>query len=253
MRTDQKLRLKRPNGWFPAGQELLKAMAILPDGPFKLFVFLCINADRRTGTYSAGYRTLAALIGKSRHSIEAYAAKLKAEGLCSVLPSRTPFVGTTFRISDEYWPFVSDESDRSAGNRYAESVRDTFLALGCTSGRFGFSEQRQALDLEKRGIALEIVTDAMLLGACRKYVAWLNGGPSEPICSVRYFEPLIEEVLERPWPAGYREYMRLEVDKLSALWAESRNHKSQVGVDPDRQSQKRDGMMLTQSHDLTPE
>lgn len=52
------------------------------------------------------------------------------------------------------------------------------------------------------------------------YVSWLNSGPTEPILTLRYFEPLIEEVLERPFPPGYREYMRLELEKLSSLWRE---------------------------------
>ena len=218
----QKLRLKKTNGWFPAGEGFLKAMTLLSDGAFKLFVFLRLNADRRTATYCAGYRRLGPAIGKSRPSVEAYAAELKAKGLCSVVPTRIPYVGTTFRICEEYWPYASGSSVANPANGYVDSVRDTFLSLGCTSGRFGPSEQRQAMDFEKRGIALEVLTDAMLLGACRKYVAWLNKGPSEPIASIRYFDALVEEVQERPFPAGYREYMRLEVEKLASLWAESR-------------------------------
>ncbi|NTU64254.1 MAG: hypothetical protein HGB05_12845 [Chloroflexi bacterium] len=38
--TNPKLRLKKATGWFPAGDGFLKAITILPDGPFKLFVFL---------------------------------------------------------------------------------------------------------------------------------------------------------------------------------------------------------------------
>ena len=221
MLRNQKLRLKKANGWFPAGEEFLKVMTLLSDGAFKLFVFLCLNADRRTATYCASYRRLGPAIGKSRPSVEAYAAELKAKGLCSVVPTRIPYVGTTFRISEEYWPYASDGSVVNPAKGYVDSVRDTFLSLGCTSGRFGPSEERQAHELEKHGVTLEVVTDAMLLGACRKYVSWLNGGPSEPIASLRYFEPLIDEVQERPFPAGYREYMRLEVEKLSKLWEES--------------------------------
>ena len=50
--ANQKLRLKKPNGWFPAGEGFLEAITILSDGAFKLFVFLCLHADRRTAMYS---------------------------------------------------------------------------------------------------------------------------------------------------------------------------------------------------------
>jgi hypothetical protein len=69
---------------------------------------------------------------------------------------------------------------------------------------------------------LEVLTDAMLLRACRKYAAWLNNGASEPIASIRYFDTLLEEIQERPFPPGYRDHMRLEVEELTGPWAESK-------------------------------
>jgi hypothetical protein len=42
-------RLKHPSGWFAAGREVARAIALLSDGAFKLYIHLCLNADRRTG------------------------------------------------------------------------------------------------------------------------------------------------------------------------------------------------------------
>lgn len=222
-RIDQRkhrLQLKEKAGWFPAGEAFLKAMALLADGPFKLFVFLCLNADRHTATYTSSCQRLATSIGKSRHTVEAYIADLKAKGFCSAVTSRVPYFGTTFRINDDYWPYrqSSNSTQENTGSSYVDSVRRAFLALGCTHGRFGRSEERQALDFKRRGVSLTTVEDAMLVGACRKYVSWMNDGTGDPISSLRYFESLIEEVQERPFPAGYRQYMRLELQKLSDLW-----------------------------------
>jgi len=220
-RANPKLRLKKATGWFPAGDGILKAMAVLQDGPFKLFVFLCLNADRQTGCCQSSYRRLAAGISKSRHTVEAYVAALKAKGLCTVVASRTPYVGSTIRIADEYWPFVTavNGSRQDGGESYVDSVRKLFMALGCTSWRFGPSEERLAGDFERKGIPLQVIEDAMLVGACRKYVSWLNNGPSAPIASLHYFEAIIEEVLARPFPPGYREHMRFQVEKLAGLHA----------------------------------
>lgn len=44
-------------------------------------------------------------------------------------------------------------------------------------------------------------------------------GPSAPIASLHSFDPILEEVMELPFPAGYREYMNLQVEKLAKLHA----------------------------------
>ena len=220
-RANPKLKLKKATGWFPAGDGFLKAMTVLADGPFKVFVYLCLNADRQTATCQSSYQRLAAGVGKSRHTVESYVAELKAKGLCTVLTSRIPYVGSTIRIADEYWPFVTAGEDLGpdSSESYIDSVRKLFVALSCTSGRFGPAEERLAEDFEQKGIPLSVIEDAMMVGACRKYVSWLNNGPSAPIASLHYFDAIIEEVLERPFPPGYREYMQMQVERLARLHA----------------------------------
>lgn len=218
-RANPKLKLKKATGWFPAGDGFFKAMTVLADGPFKVFVYLCLKADRQTATCQSSYQRLAAGVGKSRHTVEAYVAELKAKGLCTVVTSRIPYVGSTIRITDQYWPFITtgNDSGPDSSESYVASVRRLFMTLGCTSGRFGTTEERLAEDFERKGIPLGVIEDAMMVGVCRKYVSWLNNGPSAPIASLHYFDAIIEEVLERPFPTGYREYMQMQVEKLARL------------------------------------
>jgi hypothetical protein len=123
-RANPKLKLKKATGWFPAGDGFIKAMTVLADGPFKVFVYLCLNADRQTATCQSSYQRLAVGIGKSRHTVEAYVAELKAKGLCTVVTSRIPYVGSTIRIADEYWPFVTagDDPAPDSSDSYVDSV-----------------------------------------------------------------------------------------------------------------------------------
>jgi len=223
VRQDRRLRLKKATGWFPADESLLEAMRLVSAGAFRLFVFLCLKADRHTGTYSAGCRPLALATATSKNSLRKYVVELETSGLCSITPTGGPRSGTTFRINPEFWPYqsVEDDSNGAHPDVYVAAVRKRFLALGCTTGRFGPSEERQARELEGRGVRLQVLEDAMLVGACRKYVSWLNNGSSAPIASLRYFEPLIEEVQERPFAADYRDYLRTEVKKLAGLWSQS--------------------------------
>jgi hypothetical protein len=235
MPMDRRLRLKKPNGWFPAGEGFLQAMTQLSGGAFKLFVFLCLNADRQTAAYTVSQRSLASAIGKSKPATEEYIAELKTKGFCSVHPSRIPYVGTNFRIQDRYWPYQSpngNPAEEDSGD-YVNAVRNLFLSLGCTSGRFGPLEAGQAHNLEKRRVSLQELEDAMIVGACRKYASWLSNGPSDPIASLHYFESLIEEIRERPFPPGYRDYMRMEVRKLARQWEQARDRNEPVPSDPE--------------------
>ena len=41
-----RLILKQPTGWFAAGRKVAQALAVLSDGAFKLYIHLCLQADR---------------------------------------------------------------------------------------------------------------------------------------------------------------------------------------------------------------
>jgi hypothetical protein len=216
--NNRKFRLKKNNGWFPAGESFLNAMSVLSDHTFKLFVFVCLNADRETATYTASVTRLTAVLGRFRTEVDRYIAELQNKKVCLV--NRAPYSPITFRVLDAYWPYECDAGPAVPPDdgSYVDAVRTLFLGLGCTSGRFGPSEAGQARNLEKRGISLQELEDAMIVGACRKYVSWLSNGPSDPIASLHYFESLIEEIRERPFPPGYRDHLRTEVKKLTDQW-----------------------------------
>ena len=217
---NERLSLKQPNGWFPAGDTFRKAMAILSDGAFRLFAYLCCEADRRTGRFQTTHKELALALGKSKRAIGAYIAELDARGICHVRPGKNQFAHTTFEISDSYWPYRrSDDCPESPEQKaYVESVRACFLSLGCGSGKFGAAETAAARDLQRRGIPLTVIEEAMLLGACRKYGSWFEGRPSEPIQNLRYFDQLIAEIQQKPLPPGYPAYIRVKIKQLAALW-----------------------------------
>ena len=48
-RNDPPLRLKHASGWFAAGREVAEALTLLSDAAFKLFLWLCLHADRSRG------------------------------------------------------------------------------------------------------------------------------------------------------------------------------------------------------------
>lgn len=233
---NERLSLKQTTGWFPAGDAFRKALAILSDGAFRLFAYLCFEGDRRTGRFQATHKELALAMGKSKRAIGSYIAELEARGICHVSPGKNQFAHTSFEISDSYWPYRrSDDCPESPEQKaYVESVRTCFLSLGCGSGKFGAADAADARDLQRRGIPLVVIQEAMLMGACRKYSSWFEGNALEPIRSLRYFDPLIAEIQNEPLPSGYPAYLREKIRKLAALWDEKAKSSSQIRNEQDQ-------------------
>lgn len=219
----ERLVLKESAGWFAAGDSFRRALNVLSDGAFKVFAFLCLEADRRSGRHEATQKELAAALGKSKRIIGAYVAELQAKGICNIQPGENQFARTVFEISDRYWPYHrgGESPEHPEQEAYVASVREGFLSLGCGIGKFGAAEVHAARNMQARGIPLAVIQDAMLLGACRKYTSWLNGEALEPIRSLHYFEPLIAEIQTNPVPPGYSAYLRKKVGQLAKSWSES--------------------------------
>lgn len=240
--TNERLRLKEATGWFAAGSAFRKALALLSDGAFRVFAYLCLEADRRTGRCQATHKELAAALGKSKRVIGTYVAELEAQGVCLVKPGKNQFAGTTFEISDAYWPYHRPANDPESAEQktYIESVRECFGTLGCATGKFGAAETAAARDLHRRGIPLGVVEEAMLMGAVRKYTSWFEGRAPEPIRSLAYFESLITEVQEKPFPPGYSAYLRKKVRQFAQAWNDSADpeNAAQHGACPDMPLQK---------------
>ena len=101
---------------------------------------------------------------------------------------------------------------------YIETIRRTFITLGCTRGIFRSADAVIAQSFFNRGIPLEVVTDALAVGAVRKYVSWLNGNTGETIAGLKYFEAVVDELVENPLPVGYAEHVRQKLKQLKARW-----------------------------------
>jgi hypothetical protein len=209
--------LKHPTGFFAAGASFRTALMSLSDGAFKLFAYLCVEANRQTGRVETTHRELMAALGKSKRSIGSYIQQLQQRQVCTIIPAKNQYARTIFEIADDFWPYDRcDEDSRSASNlrTYIDSVRQSFLSLGCVSGRFTAADEALAKHMHERAIPLAVIENALLLGACRKYQQWLcRQQLPEPIQSLRYFAAVVAEVQSQPLPAGYAHYLRRKLQQ----------------------------------------
>ncbi len=227
--TASACKLKNPTGWLAAGEGFRKALRLLSDGSFKLFAHLSLQADRRTACVQADLNDLAAALNKPRQAIEILVAELQQKGICTVSPANGRYSKPAFMVRDEYWPYERESNIIRRLGSYAAAIRESFLALECTAGKFGRNDIRIAEEFEKRGISLETVQDALLTGACRKFASWLDGRITDPIASLAYFERVVAEIQSQPLPDGYRDYLNMKVKELALVckqqWWKQHVHK----------------------------
>ncbi|MDA2935397.1 helix-turn-helix domain-containing protein, partial [Acidobacteria bacterium AH-259-D05] len=223
------LTIKTAGGWFAAGREWQRALIKLSDGAFKLFVYASLNAQRATGCFRFRQQELAQVLGKSRRSIGTYLKELEAKELCRVFLSPNQYAAGILQICEEYWPYCRAEATDSLTSLrdeqalYLEAVEALFLSRPCVRSRFSSADRQLASEWFASGIDLALVEQAIVLGCGRKYVSWLNGLQGEPIGSLHYFLPVLEEISKFDLSSEYQSFNQSQVDRLEKQWLASRD------------------------------
>jgi hypothetical protein len=201
------VRLKRTSGWFAAGPEVESALRLLSDAGFKLFVWLCLHADRSRGCLVAGTAELARTLQKAEGEIRSSLQELSDKGICLLGDH------SSIEIAPRFWPYQRSASTLSASPglaAYIQSVRQRFLERDCVRSTFTPADEKLAGQLYEEGISLAQAERAILLGCARKYIALLNNGRGTPITSLHYFRALFNEVRQEVSPS-YWGYVALKV------------------------------------------
>jgi hypothetical protein len=105
---------------------------------------------------------------------------------------------------------------------YVLAVLESYLSIPETPLKPRRDDRYVALELYRRGVTLLEVEGALLLGCARRVFREVRDEfdwPLEPIRSLRYFVPVIEEIRHQPvaLDPAYVPYLR---DKLSAVLSE---------------------------------
>jgi hypothetical protein len=207
--------LKRPTGWFAAGREFGEALNSLSDAAFKLYAWLCLNADRHTAQLPGTVPELSSALKKPEPWVELALRELFERGVCQWME-----IGL-LEVSDRHWPYEK-QSRRNEARDYVEEVRRMLRSPACVRCRFTPADELLARDLVQRGVSLEQLQRAIWLGCARKYVAMLNGQPPIPITSLRYFSGLVEEVRQAEASEGYWQHVRSRADQYERQWLRQR-------------------------------
>jgi biotin operon repressor len=210
-------KLRDPRGW---NVGLVKAL-VLPDGPFKLYVWLRLNARIDTGSLETSQSDLALALNKGRGTIRANLKTLEQAGVCRVKFSRDPQGRGWIQITDDYWPYEREENRKTDDpdlRSYLDQIRNILAERACIRTPFSTTDELLAGEWYAQGVTIECVGQAVLMGCARKYVSWRNGAPRTPIGCMAYFQPILAEVKEQNAPAEYWEFTRLRIERMEKLW-----------------------------------
>src|SRR4029079_523131 len=141
--------LKQPTGWFAAGREVAQALAVLSDGAFKLYIHLCLQADRHTARARIELTGLARVLRKSAASIEADLGELDCSGVCERW-------GDRIEIRDRFWPYHKPTAIVASHPQanFVQQAREAFLKRACVRSTFTAADEKLALNLYQRRVSL---------------------------------------------------------------------------------------------------
>ena len=223
MSAASRLILKQPTGWFAAGREVALAMRLLSDGAFKLYLHLCLQAERHTGRVVLDAAEWTQALGKDPAWNEACLGELYRNHVCEG-------GGGGVEICDRFWPYEKQAGGAAAAPEaeFVRQVRAAFLKPACVRSTFTGADEKLALNLYRREVSLEQVRRAVWLGCARKYVAMLNGQTRQPITSLAYFASLIEEVQQPQVSGSYWDHVRHRMEEMEKRWLQTVNQTQAV-------------------------
>lgn len=223
MNKPERLVLKHDTGWFAAGWEFGDAMVMLSDAAFKLFVWVCLNADRYTARIRLSNDAVATVLRREASWVEAARQELEQHGVC----------GSTgdgcLEVNDRFWPY--EKRAEVLASDYVAQVRQLLCAPACVRCHFSPADEKRARDLERRGVTVPQIQRAILLGCSRKYASMLaHGAAWMPIASLSYFASIIDEVCRTSTPESYWAYLGRRTAEMEREWVSRVRQRSGAAI-----------------------
>ena len=88
----------------------------------------------------------------------------------------------------------AEESVANDSTEFVGAIRKMLQARACIKTSVSAADEILAREWSDRGISLELIEQAIMIGCIRKYVSWRNNQTRTIIASLKYFAPILEEV-----------------------------------------------------------
>jgi hypothetical protein len=101
---------------------------------------------------------------------------------------------------------VRPRAEAAARAAYVNAVLARYRSASGALGHVRKADVRLARGLYDRGVALRVIEDAITVALCRRLVR--TAAPLEPVRSLHYFLPVIDEILAATLDPDYIVYLR---------------------------------------------
>jgi hypothetical protein len=99
---------------------------------------------------------------------------------------------------------------------YIRQVLEVYRRTPGTMGTIRRADRLVAAQLYQRGLAIQVIENALVLAAARRLIRRADLPPLGTIRSLAYFLPVIEEVLESRVSPDYFAYLRHKLARIGA-------------------------------------
>ncbi len=104
--------------------------------------------------------------------------------------------------------------ERSLGKQdYIRKILDSYRRTPGTTGAIRRNDRLLAAALHDRGVPLLVVQNALVLAAARRIFRSPDAPPLQPVRSLHYVMPVINEVLEVRLSQDYYRYLQFKIDR----------------------------------------
>ena len=150
----------------------------------------------------------------------------------------TVIEGESYRVRESEQETAARRKEAMSGSdaledrrAYVRAVIEAYVRLPATLARARREDRRLAAELHTRGVPLEVMEMALLLGILRKARPTAEEAtPLTTIRSLHYFLPVIEEILRDPPPAPYVDYLREVMTEWPQVSAKPRRRRAPVSA-----------------------
>ena len=97
---------------------------------------------------------------------------------------------------------------------YICKILDAYRRTPGTTGTVRLNDRLLAAALYDRGVSITTVGNAFLLAASRRIFRPPDAPPLQPVRSLHYFLPLIDEVLHLRISQDYFRYLQFHIDRI---------------------------------------
>ena len=135
---------------------------------------------------------------------------MEKAGICRNSFNNSPVTRGSVQISPSYWPYERETGQSptdDGADRFVSEIRKMLEERACVRSSFSTADEILARQWFNAAVPLDRIRQAILLGCARKYVAWRNNPAVQgPISTLRYFEPILEEIAKQKLDPDYWEF-----------------------------------------------